>query len=769
MLEDNLLIVCPNNLKLSILKDLSKTDKIYDIKFMTKEEFRDNFYFKIDKDVAIFYLMKKYQYDIDVCKVYLNNLYIIDDDKTYHSEKLIFLQNLKKELNDNNFLHYNNNFSNVLKTRKVIVKGYYDLEKYEEDMLSTKIEVPQSTLNTFVYKCETLEEEINYIAMEIRKLINKNVPLNNIYLANVLEDDYYLLRKIFSYYKIPLNMPSTEKIYGTKAVSDFLKNDTLNEDYPLINKKIIEVLNDLVTIEDSPLKKLLLKDKLQNITLPSKEYSNAVRIVNLYNYTFTENDYVFVMGFNQDILPKTVTDVSFIEDNIKDEVPLYKTNYLNKRNKDTLIYLLSKINNLFLSYRLSSSFNTYYKSFLIDELNIEEKDPPIDTYTYSDTYNKIRLGIMLDKYSLYGEKANYLDELLSTYNISYATYDNTFTGVNQDTYLKHLDYPLKLSYTKLNTYNQCSFKYYLDYVLKLNTYEEEFYQYIGNMFHKILSVCHNKDFDLEKEYLKYLEKRELTIKEKILLVRIKKNLYELVDTIKKQDLLTGYDDNYFEKEVTIPLRKDIAVDLVGYIDRIMFYQKVDDYYFSIIDYKTGTIDTNITPLKYGLHMQLPIYLYLINYGKVFNNPIFTGIYYQNILFDYPTWSNKVNEQLEQRYYLNGYSTEDTSILESFDSTFTDSKLIKSLSYNDKGFNYHYKNKVISNDLMYNLIKYTKRKVDENVSSLLQADFSINPKNYATKEDACSYCPYKDICYKKDKDTIYLDKVEDLSFLEEEVY
>ena len=120
MLEDNLLIVCPNNLKLSILKDLSKTDKIFDIKFMTKEEFRDNYYFKIDKDAAILYLMKKYQYDIDVCKVYLNNLYIIDDNKAYHSEKLIFLQNLKKELSDNNFLHYNNNFPNILKTRKKI-------------------------------------------------------------------------------------------------------------------------------------------------------------------------------------------------------------------------------------------------------------------------------------------------------------------------------------------------------------------------------------------------------------------------------------------------------------------------------------------------------------------------------------------------------------------------------------------------------------------------------------------------------------------------
>ena len=47
MLEDNLLIVCPNNLRLKILKELGLDEKILNIKFMSKEEFRDNYFFKI--------------------------------------------------------------------------------------------------------------------------------------------------------------------------------------------------------------------------------------------------------------------------------------------------------------------------------------------------------------------------------------------------------------------------------------------------------------------------------------------------------------------------------------------------------------------------------------------------------------------------------------------------------------------------------------------------------------------------------------------------
>ncbi len=765
MLEDNLLIVCPNSLKEHILREISLQEKLFDIKFMTKEEFRDNYFFKIKRNEALIYLMQKYNYHIDVCNVYLDNLYVIEN-KTYKSNKLNFLKNLKQELQENNLLEFNPNFKNILSQRKVIVYGYFELEKYEEDMLNFKVDIKESKIDTPVIKCETLEEEINYIAIEIRKLLKKGIPINNIYLTNVQEDNYYLLRKIFSFYKIPLNLEIKDKVYGTLACSYYLENATLNDNYPLINKKIVQVINELVDIPNSKEKDILLKEKLKKLTLPSKKYVNAVNVVNLYNSIFTDNDYVFVIGFNQDILPKTINDLSFIEDNIKSEVALYNTTYLNKRRKDTLIYLLSRIKNLSLSYHLRSSFSIYYKSFLIDELQLKEIPVKKDNYTYSNIYNKIRLATMLDKFNLYGEKDEYLDKLLNTYNINYSTYDNSFTGINNDTYLKHLDYPLKLSYTKLNTYNECSFKYYLSNVLKLNTYEDAFYQFIGNLYHKILSLYRNPNFDFEKEYNLYLEKRDLTIKEKILLVRIKKDLYELIDIIKKQENLTNYNSYLFEKEVKVPIRNDIAVEFVGYIDKIIFYQEVSDVYFSIIDYKSGSIDASITPLKYGLHMQLPVYLYLINYSKVFNNPIFTGIYYQNILFDYPTWSLKLDKEKEERYYLNGYSTDNIDILKRFDTTYEESKLIKSLSYNDKGFSYYYKNKVISNDLMYNLVKYTKKEIDNKVDLILKGEFSINPKNYNLLEDACKKCTYQDVCFKKDKDTIYLDKVEDLSFLEE---
>ena len=213
----------------------------------------------------------------------------------------------------------------------------------------------------------------------------------------------------------------------------------------------------------------------------------------------------------------------------------------------------------------------------------------------------------------------------------------------------------------------------------------------------------------------------------------------------------------------VTIDKKVSVEFIGYIDKIMYRKNIEDTYFSIIDYKTGTIDTHIEPMKYGLHMQLPVYLYLIHYGKVFANPIFTGIYYQNILFKYPTWSNKLEKEEKTKYYLNGYSTDQLDILESFDRTYKDSEYIKSMKYStDKGFSSY--SKVIDNDTLYKLIKYTKNEINTKLDDILNSNFIINPKSYAGKNVACEYCKFKDICYMNDSDIVNYPKVDDLSFL-----
>lgn len=766
--QDNTLIICPNATKLKILNEQIEENTLYNIKFMTKEEFKNNYYFSYD-DSALFYLMKKYNYNLDVAKVYLKNLYVIDENKEYKNHKLKFLKELKLELLKENLLVTNPNFKKYIANKNIITKNYYDLEKYEEEMLNTKIEIPKSTLTAKVVECKTIEEEVNYVCLKILDLINSGVDINKIFITNYSNDYYYIMNRLFKYYNIPINLDPKESIYSTKVVSDYLKTKELDledKNKSIINRKLINVLSSISMLdEESKEYQTILLDKLKNTYLSIKKKVNAINIKDLYQDIFEDDDHVFVLGFNQDILPKMEKDISYINDSIKDEVSLYKTSYINRRNKEALTYILSTIKNLYLSYKLSSPFSSFYKSSLITDLGLEIITPDIDTFNKSNLYNKLRLAEKLDLYHLYGEKQVGLEKLYSHYEIPYNTYSNKYTGINNDTYLTHLPYPLKLSYTSLNSYNECSFKYYIKYVLKLDKYEDTFQAFIGSLYHDILSLFLKTNFNFEEEYQKYLERRELSLKERLLLIRIKKDLLHLIDTLKKQQLLTGYDDALYEKKIDVPLDKKVSVVFTGAIDKIMYYQKIEDTYFTIVDYKTGTIDTHIEPMKYGLHMQLPVYLYLIHYSKVFNNPIFTGIYYQNIMFQYPTWTDKKDKEqiYKDNLMLQGYSTEDTSILARFDSTYGKSEYIKSMSYTDeKGFGTYAK--VMNNDTLYNLVEYTKNHISEKTDSILNSEFNINPKVYAGKNIACEFCQYKDLCYMKEPDQVYYDKVDDLSFL-----
>lgn len=768
-IKDNSLIICPNQTKTKILKELSQTKKLVNIKFMTKEEYKKIYYFSYD-DKSLAYLIKKYNYNIDVARVYINNLYAIDENKTYKSPKLNFLKDLKKELIREGLLIYNNTYKEYLKNKNIIVKNEYNLEKYEEEMLGIKEEhVPEKTITAPVMECNTLEEEVNQVCLEIISLLKKGADINKIYLTNVSTDYLYTIKSLFSFYHIPININFNYSIYSTKVVKDYLNTKELdleNKDKKSINKKLINILSDLSFLdENSKEYKILLTDKLKNTFTSPVNLKNAITIKDLYKESFNDDEYVFVLGFNQDELPKMEKDISYITDKEKDEVSLYKTDYLNKRNKNNLVYILSNIKNLYLSYKLTSPFKSYYKSSLITDLSLNIVKPKLDSYNSSNIYNELRLASYLDLYHLYGEKNKDLSKLYTHYQIPYKTYSNVFTGINNDEYLTNLPYPLKLSYTSLNAYSECKFKYYIRHVLKLEPYTDTFQTYIGSMYHYILSVYKKTNFNFEEEYQKYLEKRDLSLKEKLLLIRIKKDLLKLIDILNKQDLITGYNDAYYEKKIDIDLKKKVSVIFTGSIDKIMYYQNIEDTYFSIIDYKTGSIDTHIEPMKYGLHMQLPVYLYLIHYSKAIKSPIFTGIYYQNILFNYPTWSKDIEKVKKDQYLLQGYSTDDISILSRFDSTYEKSEYIKSMSYNEeKGFGTYATKKVLSNDTLYDLLDYTKNYISKETDNILSADFTINPKVYSNVNISCAFCSFKDICYMKEKDLVYLEKQNDLSFL-----
>ena len=118
---------------------------------------------------------------------------------------------------------------------------------------------------------------------------------------------------------------------------------------------------------------------------------------------------------------------------------------------------------------------------------------------YSNKINKYNLTNMLDNYLKYNNKNDNQDILLNTYpDLRYKDYNNTYTKVEATE-------EFSLSYSKMNSFYECPFKYYCDNILKLDTYEDTFDTYIGSLCHYILSKIYTDNFDFDAAKKEFLE------------------------------------------------------------------------------------------------------------------------------------------------------------------------------------------------------------------------------------------------------------------------
>ena len=223
-----------------------------------------------------------------------------------------------------------------------------------------------------------------------------------------------------------------------------------------------------------------------------------------------------------------------------------------------------------------------------------------------------------------------------------------------------------------------------------------------------------------------------------------------------------------EKEINIDKSHELKIDFNGKVDKILYGEYDNDTLVSIVDYKTGNADCDIRDTIYGLSMQLPIYLYLLDKGNIFDSYRLAGFYLQRILDKEVEANNKMTylDAKRDKLKLNGYSIDNMTDLSRFDSTYEKSKYIKSMSITKEG-NFNSNSKVLNNVEVDNLIKLVDKKIDDMIIDIENAKFDINPKMLSNKDEiiGCRFCTYKDICFRRNENIVYLEKKEDYSFLE----
>ena len=198
---------------------------------------------------------------------------------------------------------------------------------------------------------------------------------------------------------------------------------------------------------------------------------------------------------------------------------------------------------------------------------------------------------------------------------------------------------------------------------------------------------------------------------------------------------------------------------MGVIDKLMYKETDKEILMSIIDYKTGSTDINLSNIIYGLDMQLPIYLYLANNIDNIKEKKIVGFYLQKLLHpiinkDY----KKTKLALEEaNLKLNGYSISNQKLLEEFDDSYIKSEVIGSMSTTKDGSFSHYA-KVLEEKEIKKLEEIVEKNIDTAILNIKNAKFEINPKIIGNDNKSCKYCQFYDICFKQNKDLVKLKEI-----------
>ena len=784
MFKNNDIILTTNNEKKKILLN---NQQLINIKIYTISEFNKLFYFDYNLR-TIKYIMDQYNVIYDIAKIYLNNMYYLED-KTYQNPKLQFLLKLKKDLIQQKLLKINRLFINSLPNHRVI---FYNLPETKELLFTqnklcniTDVEIINSEeiipKKHQIYEIDTIENEVVFVANKICNLINSGFSPSNIYLTNLNDSYRKLIKRIFPMFNLLITLEEQQSIYGTFIVTKFFElydNDiskTLEAVKALVNsKEAEEIYNQLITavnkyaaFDDYKIIYSMLKQDLKGIKIKTKDLENSIHEQNL-DYPFNEDDYIFVMSFNQGILPVIHKDEEYLTDKDKEELSISYTVDYNLNERRALIKKLNCLNNVIITYKLKADGEDFNISNINEVLNYEIIRNNIIENKYSNLYNKIKLNSLKDEFYKYGTKSSQLYTLNKHYlTLPYNTYQHSFTGINQNDFKEYLNNRLTLSYSSIDKYNRCPFSYYANYILKLNIYEETFFQIIGTLFHKILECFNQSNLSYDELWTQEINniEHEFTPKEQFFLKRLKTELAFIIETIKEQENFTDLKDELHEERVYTSLSGNMQITFTGIIDKIKYKEENGQTIIAIIDYKTGNPNLSLTSIPYGIDMQLPIYIYLAKNSRKLKNVKIAGFYLQKILNNEITVDNSSSyEQLKKKnLLLQGYSNENIDILSVFDKSYMDSNIIKGMKLK-KDYSFYSYTKVLSDEKINHICDIVEAQIKNSAQKISEAEFPIAPRKIGKENKGCALCKFKDLCYTTADDIVELKELTKEDFL-----
>ena len=368
-----------------------------------------------------------------------------------------------------------------------------------------------------------------------------------------------------------------------------------------------------------------------------------------------EKKHVYLIGVNAGKFPATISDKSYFSDRDRiklNECGLAITPELEIKGAREL-YIFSRAfsyatDSVTLSY---SSADTRFKA--IEPSEVIEKIStltggavkPIRIHTLPVSERIFTPESALSEIGEYEECYDSLREALveSGYEreISICEGDIENREVRLESVIVPSDKPIWMSQTSIDSYVQCPFKYYCKYVINLDKNETaEFdarntglfiHAVLENFFHSLWNEGRSAGDLTEDERAKLTKEsveRHLgdlgddminaSVKTKVRIDKLCRLTLPIVDGLCDEFAKSKFAPRFFElkfdfneSDAPDPIKikaKSGNVIIKGTIDRVDAYQKGDDVYLRVIDYKTGKKSFDPDKLSEGMNLQMFIYL-----------------------------------------------------------------------------------------------------------------------------------------------------------------
>ena len=781
LINNNCIIISHNELKPFFL-DLKCSKPELNFKFITISDIKQNL-FGIVNEQAIKIGMNLLGENYSVIKKYLS--YIKSGVNINVNSKIKTLYDI---LIDNNLIYIEKNYDLIFKNKLVIFLGFIK-DDIEITHIIEKLKITNFTfisLNElfverefYVHDYLRVDEEIHDAFLRVIELLNSGIKPNQIEIVTDYKKNYFFLDTYSKLLNLHLNFIDKKSLYDTKTAK------LIEKDIEIITSNSIDSYNDN-SYEFQLIKKYLdfydfynmknkivnYKEILQDAYLNDYDDIEGIKVTN--KFYFNPKKHIILIGFDNSFFTKIIRNNDFFDDNIKILNNLNSSEILNIEYNELLKCYLFANKNLELFFGEVDGENkeeiSYYLSFIYNKKDIMKKHL-VGKLSYHYDYSK---SLALNYYSYYSELAN----IYKQKTIEYYIYDQYFKQLKKfDNTFKQIR-PLKIenyemSYTQLNSFFNCPFKFYLERILKIINFETNFYLNAGSLIHKILEKVYDNNFEFDKVYENILNSGDFIFsnKELILLDKLKLSTKVICDRLIKEKNTSSIFDTKSELDFNVPTT-DPNFILTGKIDSLLLAKNEFQNSVQIIDYKTSENLFQPKLNRYGLNLQLPIYSYLIEKSPRFANYPIEGIFYisflTNNLFDYYNLNiNKINSfSLKSGAFSS--SIDNLKLFEPKITDYLDSKTIQGLSIKKDGnldskktFIFNFSKPIIINGKEYPSL------IDQNIKIFINylnnSKFPISPF-CSNKHNACRYCSYKDICFKRKKDErrdkelekIYLD-------------